>query len=144
MPSLFDTSLYISALRKGGDTALLLRRWAQGSPLWLSSVVLEELYAGAHPKDWQILEKLEGDFHRAKRLLTPNFTDWTHAGKILYRLAQKHGFERIGRARLTNDALIVTSAARAGITVLTANRRDFARLAEFCPVQWQEQTVQSE
>jgi predicted nucleic acid-binding protein len=141
VPNLFDSSIYIASLRRGDDAALLLLRWARESPLWLSSVVLEDLYAGASPKDWRILESLERDFDRAKRLLTPNLTDWTHAGKILARLAQKYGLEEIGQARLTNDALIATSAARAGITVLTTNRRDFARLAEFCPVRWQERAV---
>jgi predicted nucleic acid-binding protein len=137
MPVLFDSSVYITALRVGSDAALLLRRWARESPLWLSSVVLKELFAGANPNDYPVLEKLERDFERARRVLVPNLSDWTQTGRVLARLAQKYGYERIGRARLTNDALIATSAARSGITVLTANQRDFARLAEFCPVQWQ-------
>ena len=45
-PLLFDTSLYITALRIGNQAALELRRIARGAPVWLSSVVLEELYAG--------------------------------------------------------------------------------------------------
>jgi predicted nucleic acid-binding protein len=142
MPILFDSSIYITALRAGDHAALLLQRWARESPLWLSSVVLEELYAGANPKDHRILEKLERDFGKAGRVLTPNLSDWTHAGKVLARLAQKYGYERIKQARLTNDALIAASAARTGITLLTANRRDFARLAEFCSLQWQTRAVQ--
>lgn len=142
MPILFDSSIYIAALRSAGDGALILQRWAQESPLWLSSVVLQELYAGADPSAFRILEKLERDFDKARRLLVPNLTDWTQTGKLLARLAQKHGYERIGRARLTNDSLIATSASRTGITVITANERDFARLAEFCPLQWQTRTVQ--
>jgi len=141
MPVLFDSSVYISTLRVGRGGALLLQRWAQGSPLWLSSVVLQELYAGTSSNDYRALEKLERDFERAKRILIPNLSDWTQAGKVLARLAQKYGYERIGRARLTNDALIATSAARNGITVLTTNQRDFVRLAEFCPLQWQVQMV---
>lgn len=137
MPVLFDSSIYITALRVGSDAALLLQRWARESPLWLSSVVLEELYAGANPNNYRILEKLERDFEKARRILIPNLSDWTQSGRVLARLAQKYGYERIGQARLTNDALIATSAARTGITVLTTNQRDFARLAEFCPLQWQ-------
>lgn len=137
MPILFDSSVYIAALRLGGASAVLLQRWARESPLWLSSVVLEELYAGANPADRRILEKLERDFERANRVLVPNLGDWSRAGKILAGVAQKYGFEKIGRARLTNDALISTSAARSGITVVTTNPRDFALLAEFCAVQWQ-------
>lgn len=137
MPILFDSSVYIDALRIGDNVAPLLERWARESLLWLSSVVLEELYAGARRADYRILEKLERDFELAKRVLVPNLADWTQAGKVLARLAEKYGYERIGKARLTNDALIATSAARAGVTVITANRRDFARLAEFCSLQWQ-------
>jgi predicted nucleic acid-binding protein len=142
VPVLFDSSIYITALRVGSDSALLLQRWARESPLWLSSVVLEELYAGANTGDYPVLEKLERDFERARRVLIPNLSDLTHAGRVLARLAQKYGYERIGQARLTNDALIATSAARTGITVLTTNQRDFALLAEFCPLQWQARAVE--
>jgi predicted nucleic acid-binding protein len=48
---LFDTSIYITALRVGDDAALRLRRVAGGAPVWLSSVVLEELYAGVSALD---------------------------------------------------------------------------------------------
>jgi predicted nucleic acid-binding protein len=135
MPILFDSSLYIHALR--GDGALLLERWARKTPLWLSAVVLEELYAGANADDHRVLARLERDFERAGRTLVPNLNDWANAGRMLSRLAQKYGHEQISRSRLTNDALIAASAARMGIQVLTANERDFARLAEFCPLQWQ-------
>jgi len=55
---------------------------------------------------------------------------------VLALLAARYDFEQIGRGRLTNDALIAISAARTGTTVITANTRDFERLAEFRPVQW--------
>jgi predicted nucleic acid-binding protein len=117
--------------------SLLLQRWARETPLWLSAVVLEELYAGAKPVDHRILQKLERDFLKAGRILIPNLSDWSNAGRVLARIGQKYGYERIGRARLTNDTLIAVSAARMGVQVITANQRDFARLAEFCAVKWQ-------
>jgi hypothetical protein len=40
-------------------------------------------------------------------------------------LAAKYDYEKIGLGRLTNDALIAMSAVRLGITVITANARDF-------------------
>jgi predicted nucleic acid-binding protein len=141
MPLLFDSSVYITALRSSSESAIVLQRWVKESPLWLSSVVLEELYAGANSTDQRILEKLERDFEKANRVLIPNLSDWTFAGKILATVAQKHGYEKIRRARLTNDALIATSAARNGISVITTNPRDFALLAEFCPLQWQTRTL---
>ena len=134
---LFDSSVYIAALRPGGDPSLLSHRWTAEAPLWLSSVVLEELYAGSRADNRRELEKLERDFDRARRVLVPNLSDWTSAGRILAGIAEKHGYEKIGRARLTNDALIAASAARAGIRVLTINARDYAQLARFCPLQWE-------
>jgi predicted nucleic acid-binding protein len=136
-PVLFDSSVYISAFRRGGDTSLPFRRWTGDSPVWLSSIALEELYAGALRKDHSIIEKLERDFDAAKRILVPNLSDWTQTGRILARLAQKYGYESIGGTRLTNDALLATSAARTGMMIITANQRDFARLAEFRPFSWQ-------
>jgi len=123
-------------MRPGGNPSQFFERRADEAPLWLSSVVLEELYAGASEAAVRALERLEHDFEKAKRVLVPNLSDWTSAGKVLARLAAKYGYERIGRARLTNDALIAMSAARTGITVLTANSRDFARIAEFRAFSW--------
>lgn len=136
-PVLLDTSIYITALRAGDDAALKLRRFTPGGPVWLSSIVLEELYAGVKPRDSRIVERLERDFDKAKRILVPNLNDWTHTGKVLARLAAKYDYEQIGQARLTNDALLAVSAGRLGMTVITANERDFGRIAQIHPFHWQ-------
>ena len=140
-PALFDTSIYAAALRSGDDRVLGIRRLDTGSVVWLSAVVLEELYAGAGDRGQPVVERLERDFDRAKRLLVPNLSDWTEAGRVLARLASKYDYEKIGQGRLTNDALIAMSAARLGITVITANERDFRRLGEFRSFYWQLATV---
>lgn len=140
-PVLFDSSIYIAALRRGHDAILSLRRLNDDAPLWLSAVVLEELYAGAGDRDHRVVERLEKNFDRAKRILVPNLNDWTQAGTVLARLADRYQYEQIGRGRLTNDALIAMSAGRLGIRVLTTNERDFARLAEFRAFQWQKATL---
>src|ERR1700676_5181564 len=142
-PVLFDSSIYITALRTGEEAALALGRLAANSPVWLSSVVLEELYAGVAPRNRHVLERLERDFEKARRILVPNLNDWTQTGKVLARLADKYDYEQIGQGRLTNDALIAISAGRSGITVITANARDFMRLAEFRPFHWQVSTLRS-
>lgn len=136
-PTLVDTSLYITALRTGNDAVLTVRRAAWDSPLWLSAVVLEELYAGAGIRERRVIDRLERDFDRVKRLLVPSLSDWTQTGRVLAQLASKHRYERVGLGRITNDALIAMSAARLGIRVLTANERDFRRLAELRPFQWE-------
>ena len=59
-PVLFDSSIYISALRTGNEAGLTLKRLTADAPVWLSSVVLEELYAGASTglgtpwSDWSV------------------------------------------------------------------------------------------
>jgi predicted nucleic acid-binding protein len=136
-PALLDASIYISALRARDHGVLGLRNLAPDSPLWLSAVVLEELYAGISDRHRHIAERLERDFVGSNRILTPTLRDWTQAGRILSRLAEKYDYEQIGRGRLTNDALISASAGRMGIRVLTANQRDFGRLAEFQSFQWE-------
>ena len=133
-PALLDTSVYIDALRRGAGAAPAVRRWTAGRALWLSAVVLEELYAGVKPGDRHVIKRLEQEFGRARRILVPNLEDWVDVGVVLSQVGLKYGFEQIGRGRLTNDALIALSAARIGCIVLTTNTRDFARLAEFRPI----------
>jgi len=135
LPALFDSSIYIAALRRGDDP-LVAGSFGTDTTLWLSAVVLEELYAGVRQRDRDVVEGLERGFYKAGRILVPDLSDWIQTGKVLAQLAIKYGYEKIGRGRLTNDALIAMSAARLGISVITANERDFGRLAEFRSFQW--------
>jgi predicted nucleic acid-binding protein len=135
--ALFDSSVYISGIRWGDDAVLAQRRLSPDTLLWLSSVVLEELYAGAWGQIRDPVERLEHDFKRARRILVPNLGDWTQAGRVLARVAAKYGYEKIVQGRLTNDALIAMSAARIGARVITVNERDFRKLADFRPFRWE-------
>jgi predicted nucleic acid-binding protein len=136
MQVLFDSSVYIGAFRGNRDAGPIFERWRRKALVWLSSVVMEELHAGADAAGRRLIETLERDFERARRVLVPKLTHWTQTGRILAKIGARYGFERIGQGRLANDALIAASAARCSVTVLTASARDFARLAEFCPLQW--------
>ena len=135
-PALLDTSVYVSALRRGGAGPAVARFIAEND-MWLSAVVLEELYAGAQERDRHVVALIEGHFDKENRILLPELDDWIQAGKVLSRLAAKYDYEKIRRNRLTNDALMAMSAARAGITIVTTNVRDFRRLAEFRAFSWQ-------
>jgi predicted nucleic acid-binding protein len=140
----FDTSVYISALRQGDASVFSSRRaGVQGEgkdrPLWLSAVVLEELYVGARDKRMKkLLSRLENEFAGMGRLLVPLQSDWTASGQVLALVGEKYGYEMVGRARLTNDALIAMSAARNGFTIRTRNADDFKKIAEFRPLQLEE------
>ncbi|HLX84029.1 MAG TPA: type II toxin-antitoxin system VapC family toxin [Terriglobales bacterium] len=135
--ALLDSSVYISKMRRGDRAVLELKRSSVDTPLWLSAVVLEELYAGASGRVLHSLERMEREFDRMKRILVPNLGDWTETGRVLSRLASKYGYEKIGQGRLANDALIAMSAARMGFRVITTNERDFGKLAEFREFQWE-------
>ena len=140
---LFDTSVYISALRRGDFSILSSRRAprsgeSRSRPLWLSAVVLEELLVGAQDgRMKKLLAHLERDFERAGRLLVPQQSDWTATGQVLALIGEKHGYEEVGRARMTNDALIAMSASRNGIVVQTINDDDYRKIAEFRPFEWE-------
>lgn len=136
-PIVLDSSVYIRELRAGNSTILGHRRMADG-PIWLSAVVLEELFAGAsNTKDVKILNKFEDEFSKIARLLTPNSSDWSLAGQILNKIGVKYGFDKIGKARLTNDTVLAMSVARNGMTLLTSNVKDFKLISEFREFVWE-------
>ena len=134
---LLDASIYIACLRDGESGILRLRNLGRARPLWLSAVALEELYAGAGRKGSKEVRRFQHDFAAIRRVLVPSLSDWARTGLILSFLGEKYGYDRIGRGRLTNDTLIATSASRNGITLITLNERDFGKIEEFCPFQWE-------
>jgi predicted nucleic acid-binding protein len=136
-PVLFDSSVYIRGMRRADDEFVAVRRLPDDTLVWLSAVVLEELYAGATGRSLPLVKQIERDFGSVDQILVPNLDDWIETGRVLGRLAAKYDYEAIGRGRLTNDALIAMSAARAGVCVITTNERDFRRLAEFRKFQWE-------
>jgi predicted nucleic acid-binding protein len=135
-PALLDSSIYVSALRSE-KAALALERLTAGTILWLSAVVLQELYAGAREGHREVVERWEREFEQSRRILVPDLSDWSNAGKVLRLIAARYDYEKIGCGRLTNDALIAMSAARVGIRVITVNEKDFRKLAEFRKFAWQ-------
>lgn len=138
----FDSSIYIDAQRRKNLSLLAARNFQVGSelrPLWLSAVVLEELLVGAiNTATQKLCLKLEKDFTNAGRLLVPNRSDWITGGQVLCEIGRKHGFDVVKGTRMTNDTLIAMSVARNGFKVLTKNGKDFARIHEFRPFDWEE------
>jgi predicted nucleic acid-binding protein len=136
-PIVFDTSIYIRELRQR-NADILRQRQSETFPLWLSSVVLEELYVGAsNRKLLKILTKFEREFEKINRLFVPNQTDWSIAGQVLNKIGEKYGFDKVGKARLTNDTLLAVSVARNGFKLLTANAKDFQLISEIREFEWE-------
>jgi hypothetical protein len=59
------------------------------------------------------------------RLMVPDGEIWAEAGLIAGTLSRIQGFQPHQRKECLNDALIYLSAAKAGVSVLTANRDEF-------------------
>lgn len=140
---IFDTSVYISAIRSGDAGILDLRRASRmgaenSQPLWLSAVVLSELLIGAVDRTARRrLLEMEKEFVRVNRLLVPQRSDWRLSGEVLSLIGQQSGYEQVRRARMTNDALIAMSVARNGFVVLTKNPQDFEQIAKFRAFKWE-------
>ncbi len=128
---IFDTSIYIPFLNKG--TTNPLPDLADIKPiLYMSSVVIEELYAGAFDaKTIKLIDKVYATFRNLNRLVVPDEADWQKTGKVVARLGAKYGFESKYLTRIQNDILISLTARRIGAVVITNNTRDFMRIKEF-------------
>ena len=98
----------------------------------MSSVVVSELYAGAHDsQSMRILDKLYHVFQGVGRLTVPNDDDWRQAGRIIARSGKKYGYDSTYLSRLQNDILIACSARIIRAFVLTKNEKDFVGIREF-------------
>lgn len=67
------------------------------------------------------------------RLLTPDAATWAEAGLLAGMLARTQGLPRQSRREALHDALILLTATRAGLAVLTANRDEFVLLQQLAP-----------
>lgn len=115
--------MLLDAIRRPERWPALLRSLQSGQ-VWLSSVVLAELYAGTRsPGDRLILDRIAVAMRRRDRLLTPDDEDWIRAGRLIARQIRLHGTLR-PRDHLA-DVLILISAARLGGVVVTANLKHF-------------------
>lgn len=130
--------MYIDAIRRGDDEVFLVRSFEDKNgqlPVWLSVVVLQELYAGAAEQRTQrLLNRLVRTFDSMNRLLVPVKGDWIETGKILNKIGETFGYEQIGKGRITNDTLIAVSSSRLGLILITSNVKDFERIMTFRPL----------
>ncbi len=90
-PLLFDASVLIPMFR-GVAYEDLFQRALRSGRARLSSVVMQELYAGAlaqaDKRDYDVINRA---FSRRGYMLTPDHNDWTESGIILARYQQCYG-----------------------------------------------------
>lgn len=126
-PVVPDTGVFIATIRGGGRDPFAEVR---NGRVWLSTVVLAELYAGTRtPHEANALELAAESAARSNHLLVPDFDDWTIAGRLISRRARSTGAMR-PRDHMA-DILIMLGAARIKGEILTANLEHMRAWAEW-------------
>ena len=134
-----DTNVYINdaAGRLPTEVTALLDR----ALLFHCSVCIAEIATGiangdpAHPR-WRATRDHYAELAAAippSRLLVPDAEIWADAGVIAGTLARMQAFQPYQRKECLNDALMLLTAAKAGLAVLTANRDEFDLIQQIAP-----------
>lgn len=130
----FDTNVYVAALREGIDGAAFARIRDRTPRTFLASVVSAELRAGAVDRAGRLaVRELVEQFDRLGRTVTPDARSWNLAGDALGNIRRREPALRAKVTSLWNDALIALSARQIGGSVVTSNVRDFELLHRFMP-----------
>jgi predicted nucleic acid-binding protein len=134
----FDTNVYVTALREGVAGASFGALRAMVPRTYLASVVSAELRAGAVDETGRaaVLD-LTAPFERVGRVVTPDARSWNRAGDALAEICRREPRLRSGIRRLWNDALIALSAGQVGATLVTGNVEDFELLRRYVPFELQ-------
>jgi predicted nucleic acid-binding protein len=128
---LLDTNVYIRSA--AGTLPAVAEALVDRGMLFHCSVCVAELCVGVANADpsharWKLLRDHYADLIASippTRLLSPDPETWTEAGLIAGTLARTQGYQRHQRRECLNDALILLTAAKAGLPVLTGNRDEF-------------------
>ena len=130
----FDTSVYISAIR-GGLFSPVFRMLQETLPrAFLASVVSAELLAGAtNPAARRTVMDFVRRAHKVRRVVTPDAGTWERAGTLFSEIRQGSPHLRPQVKMLWNDVLIALSARQVGAMIVTRNARDFELLRQYIP-----------
>ena len=136
---LLDTTVYIDQLQ--GKLPREVELSLRASSLWHSTVTECELSALAgllnptRPDSARAIDEVlasieQRPFHR---ILNPDRETWQEAGVLAGLLARLQQYGKADQRRALNDALILLSAAKAGLAVLTRNITDYDLLTQLAP-----------
>lgn len=133
MPILLDTNVYLFAMKSREGAEFVRHKFV---PLifktYLSSVVAQELYAGALDEEAvRLVERYVGALERAGRVITPAFADWKEAGKLVARITRDEPGRKSKVQQILNDILLALSARRIGADLFTFNAADFDLIRRF-------------
>ena len=127
-----DTNLYVAADRDPAKAEELIGFYSAFLPFtYLHAIVAQELLLGAveSRRSRQIHAAYLAPFEARGRVITPSYQTWKRSGELVAALVRRRVIApgSFGRS-FVNDALLAASCREAGLTLVTANVRDFARL----------------
>jgi predicted nucleic acid-binding protein len=136
---LLDTTVYVDQLQ--GRLPLAVEATLDSANIWHSAVsecemsVLLGLLDPAHPHTSHTMEEIAASIEARSpnRIVTPDRDAWREAGILAGLLARIQQYGKADQRHVLNDALIYTSAAKAGLTVLTRNVADYDLLMQLAP-----------
>lgn len=127
---ILDTNIYIDYLNQNKYQEIVFIS-AYPQRIFLSSIVLMELYAGAITHaDVGLIDSIRKPFEKRRMIVAPTSHDYILAGKILAELQHMKGYELKKTFSLTNDVLIALCARRIGAILVTQNRKDFEAIKQ--------------
>ena len=138
-PVLLDSTVYIDQLQ--GRFPSAFDQKLRTASVWHSTITecelasLVGLLKPAHPGTAQIVETILTSIkqRQSHRILNPDRDTWHKAGILSGTLARLQQYGKADQRRVLNDALILLSAAKAGLTVLTRNSTDYDLLMQLAP-----------
>jgi predicted nucleic acid-binding protein len=129
---IFDTNIYIEAIRLGPAADISQLLLSTIPRMYLSAVVVQELYAGAlDPLGERLVAAFVSQTERTGRIVIPTYRDWKQTGRILGTINRQEPSERTRIPRLVNDVLVALSAVQIGATLCTFNGEDFRLIARY-------------
>jgi len=123
LKKLIDTNIFIDRF---ADPELFKDIFLSEGLVYLSSVVMMELRAGAHSKEaLNAVNDMIEFFRRVGRIVAPSIRDYEKTGEIVASLQSSKGYDIRKSASTTNDCLITASAKSMGAVLYTQNKKDF-------------------
>jgi predicted nucleic acid-binding protein len=112
MANLFDTNILIDVLRGKPEAMELFRN--RGPDAAISVMTVQELVAGAFPREAQAIEKLLNRFH----VIDVNSSLARRSGEFMRQFAKSHSLD-------SNDAVIAATAQIGDYDLVTLNLKHF-------------------
>jgi len=135
VPILLDTNVYLCAMKSEEGAAFFQRTFVPAVfRTHLSSVVVEELYAGALDRGaLHLVERYVGALERSGRTVTPTFQDWKEAGRLVAQITRREPGRKVKVQQMVNDILLALGARRIGADLYTFNGADFELIRRHRP-----------